>query len=121
MYPTVSGMFKVVAPASMQAGRISMRNDISLLQASSGENSTSSVKDLANLTAWTANFRTSSLVFLSLYFIWIGEVAMKVCILFFLAGARAFPAASMSFSFALARAVMTGRATFSATSFVASN
>ena len=98
-----------------------MRNGISLRQASSGENSTSSVKVRANLTASTAIFMTWSGSFFSLCFIWIGEVAMNVWMRFFFAGAMALPAASISTLLARARAAITGPFTCSATSFVASN
>jgi hypothetical protein len=49
-YPTVSGMFTVVAPASTAAATMSTRNSKSVRVASWGENSTSSVNDRASST-----------------------------------------------------------------------
>ena len=77
-YPTVSGTFMVFAPASITASNTLNRKSLSDLNASSAENSTSSVKFLANFTAETALSNTCSGVILSLYCICIGEVAINV-------------------------------------------
>ncbi len=86
-----------VAPASITPKNTSFKNSGSDLVASSAENSTSSQKDLAYLTDSTACSSTSSFVFLSLYFICISLVAIKTCILGFLAYCRADHATSISF------------------------
>ena len=113
--PTVSGIFSVVAPASITAVRTSIRNGISLRQASSGENSTSSVKVRANLTASTAIFRTSAGSFLSLCFMWIGEVAMNVWIRRFFAGGDGLARrVDVCLALARARAAIVGPLTCSA-------
>ena len=96
LYPTVSGIFRVVAPASITASSTSFKNPISLLPASSQLNSTSSQNVFAYLTASTAFFTTWSGVIFSLYSIWIGLVAMKVWILWNFALFTASPAAFMS-------------------------
>ena len=47
VYPTVSGIFTVDAPASIAASTTSAKKDNSVLEASSGENSISSTSSLA--------------------------------------------------------------------------
>mmetsp|Transcript_13773 Transcript_13773/g.51560 ORF Transcript_13773/g.51560 Transcript_13773/m.51560 type:complete len:236 (-) Transcript_13773:332-1039(-) len=107
--PTVSGMFKVVAPASTTAVRIRHRNSGSLRPASSGENSTSShPNDRAYTTASTAICTTSSGVLRSLSSMWIFEVAMKVWMRGRMACLTPSQLASMSFLFARDSPQMTG-------------
>ena len=60
-------MFTVVAPASITAVTTASRKSHSVREASSGENSTSSVNVLASLTPSTLMRMISSLAFLSLY------------------------------------------------------
>ncbi len=62
LYPTVSGILTVDAPASITASITSQRKWTSVLVASIGENSTSSTKLLASLTISTDLFKASSLL-----------------------------------------------------------
>ncbi len=93
----------VVAPASITASMIRHRKSVSERPASSGENSTLSVKRLATFTESTACASTSSGCIRSFIFIWMGEVAIKVWIRDEAAGFKASPARTISFSSARAR------------------
>ena len=107
--PVVSGILRVVAPASTTADNTLIKNSGSLLPASSGENSISSHPKLfANFTASTAICKTSSGVFFSLVSMWIGLVAIKVCTLGRCAGLTASQARSMSLGLALDSPQITG-------------
>src|SRR3989337_12403 len=81
---------------------------MSLRDASSAENSTSSVNCLARPTAATAASNTASLLILSFLCICISDVAIKVCILDLSATETASPALSISSFLALARPAITG-------------
>lgn len=113
----MSGMLIVSAPASIAAERISYRNVLSERAASSGEKSTRSQSDFASFTASTACFVTSAGVIFSLCSMCIGDVAMKVWILGFLAFLIASAVALMSFSFARASPQISGFVKASAISF----
>ena len=67
MYPTVSGILTVVAPASMAADTTSAKYDSSVLEASSGENSISSHRLFARDIDETAFLIISSFAIFSLY------------------------------------------------------
>lgn len=95
--PVVSGMFRVVAPALVTSDRTLNMKSRSDRLASSGLNSMSwHPWDLRYLTALTACSTTWSGVILSLYCMWMGEVAMKTCTLGLFACLTAFHAASRS-------------------------
>src|SRR5205823_96840 len=102
VYPTVSGMLTVLAPALMTASSTRQRKSVSERPASSGENSTLSVYRRAHVTAFTACSRTCSGDILSFIFMWIGDVAMNVWIRCDFAGLTASPQRTTSFSFARA-------------------
>mmetsp|Transcript_11203 Transcript_11203/g.28732 ORF Transcript_11203/g.28732 Transcript_11203/m.28732 type:complete len:280 (+) Transcript_11203:934-1773(+) len=107
--PVVSGMLSVVAPASMTAPRMRYRNSGSLRPASSGLNSMSVQPRLRRWrTAATAFSTTSSGVILSLNFMWISEVAMKVCTRGLAAPFTASHARSRSGNLVRERPQMTG-------------
>ena len=67
VYPTVSGILTVVAPASMAADTTSARYDSSVLEASSGENSISSHILFARDIDETAFLIISSFAIFNLY------------------------------------------------------
>ena len=101
-YPTVSGMFKVVAPSSMAVSSTRQRKSTSERYPSSGENSTSSHKFLAKRTACRACSCTCSGVMRSFFSMCSALVAMKVWM-----RARAAPlsaSAARAMSRSLARA-----------------
>ncbi|MPM50180.1 hypothetical protein SDC9_96916 [bioreactor metagenome] len=94
-------MLSTVAPASMAVSNTRQRKSISLLVASSAENSISSQYFFAYRTISPVCSMTSSRVFLSLYSIWISDVAintwMRGCFAYFTASHE------LSISFASAR------------------
>ena len=100
----MSGIFIVLAPAFIAASMTSHKNFSSDLPASSGENSTSSVKVFANSIAATAVDNTFPGVIFNFFSIWIGDVAIKVCILGNFASFNDSAAVEISLSKALARA-----------------
>src|SRR6056297_102081 len=106
-YPTVSGTFITVAPAFMTLSNIFAKNMGLLLVASSAENSMSGHRAAAYFTIASAFSITSAGFILSLYFICISLVAIKVWILGASAPFTASHAASMSFV-----AVLASEATF---------
>ena len=69
----------VLAPALITASRMRQRKSTSERTASSGENSTSSVYLRASFTARTACSSTCSGSMRSFFSMWIGLVAMNVC------------------------------------------
>eukprot|EP00835_Amoeboradix_gromovi_P006189 NODE_683_length_5225_cov_0.594616.p3 type:complete len:229 gc:universal NODE_683_length_5225_cov_0.594616:2270-2956(+) len=104
MYPTVSGMLTVVAPARITRLSRAHKKSLSLRAASSQLNSTSSTSDLAYSTACTALVMHSSLDIFSLYSKWRSDVAKNVCMRFFGADFIALYAVRMSLSVARAKA-----------------
>ncbi|MCY1274946.1 hypothetical protein D3C80_481990 [compost metagenome] len=88
----------VRAPASMAASMMRQRKSISERPASSQENSTSSQRLRARVTARTACSTTWSGCMRSLYCMWMGLVAMKVWMRAELAPTRASAARSISAS-----------------------
>ena len=78
VYPTVSGIFMVVAPAESAARIASHRKLISVRVASSALNSTSSTSSLASPTALVIRSKHSSWPISSFLAKWISEVAMNV-------------------------------------------
>ena len=96
VYPTVSGMFTVRAPASTAAREIWHRKSNSVRLPSSALNATSSTKVLARRTAFTASLRICDFDMRSLCSRWMGLVAMKVSIRGRLAGSTALAARSIS-------------------------
>jgi hypothetical protein len=119
-YPTVSGMLIVVAPASIAASTTVQRNSQSDRNASSAENSTSRVRELACRTAATARLRISSRVVLNFFWMWMSLVAMKVWIRGRAAWRTASQQRSMSAGTARARPAMTGPRTSRAMRLTAS-
>ncbi len=97
-YPTVSGMFTVVAPASIAASTTAARNGSSVRLASSGLNSTSSTNVRASFTPSTLILMISSSARFSLYLRWISLVAQNTWIRGFSAPLTASPARTMSLS-----------------------
>ena len=81
VYPTVSAMLTVLAPASMTASSIEYRYSMSVRVASIGENSTSSQYSFARSTDATAISSTCSGLRLSWCMIWTSELEMKTWIL----------------------------------------
>src|ERR1035437_930145 len=114
-YPTVSGRFTVVAPASTTASTTATRKFRSLRVASSAENSTSFTWRRARRTAAAAWSRHSARDIRSLCSRWRSEVAMNVWMRGLSAPSRAAAARSMSASTERASAAMTGRRTSRAT------
>src|SRR5664279_1000590 len=114
-YPTVSGRFTVVAPASMTASTTATRKFRSLRVASSAENSTSFTWRRARRTAAAAWSRHSARDIRSLCSRWRSDVAMNVWMRGRAAPSRAAAARSMSASTERASAAMTGRRTSRAT------
>ena len=94
--PTVSGMFRVPAPASTAACSTSHMKSKSERDASSGLNSTSSVYSRARVTAEAASVSTWAGLILSLCSMWVGLVAMKVWMRRWAAGSMASQQRSMS-------------------------
>ena len=119
LYPTVSGIFIVVAPAFIAVSYTSTRYSFSVLIASSAENSTSSTKDFAYLTISSTDFKISSLDIFNLNSLWTGEVAINVCILGLAAFLIASAATSISFLTALAKLVTVEFLIFSAINWIA--
>ena len=119
LYPTVSGIFTVFAPALITSPKIIAKNWGSERKASSAENSTSSQNSCANFTDLTAAAMTCSGLMRSFFSMWMGLVAIKVWIRACLACATANPAARMSFSLARAKEHTTERSTTSATDAIA--
>ena len=107
----------VVAPLSIATAVIFLRNSMSLLVASSAENSMFGQNFLAYATICFACSSTSSGVILSLYSMCIGEVAMKTWILGSAAPLTASHAASMSLTLQRARLATVQSLTFSAMVF----
>src|SRR5450759_3870108 len=114
-YPTVSGRFTVVAPASTTASTTATRKFRSLRVASSAENSTSFTWRRARRTAAAACSRHSAREIRSLCTRWRSDVAMNVWMRGRAAPSRAAAARSMSASTERASAAMTGRRTSRAT------
>ena len=79
-YPTVSGISILSAPAFATSPNICFKNSLSVLVASSAENSTCKPCDFPYSTASIAFSKTCSRVILSLYSKWMSDVAMNVWI-----------------------------------------
>src|SRR5664280_1515643 len=110
-YPTVSGRFTVVAPASMTASTTATRKFRSLRVASSAENSTSFTWRRARRTAAAAWSRHSARDIRSLCSRWRSDVAMNVWMRGRAAPSSAAAARSMSASTERASAATMGRRT----------
>ena len=104
-----------VAPSAKAAATISLRKDRSLRVASSALNSTSGVWSLARRTASRAMASTSPRFFLSLWSMWMSEVAMKVWMRGRAASRMASQARSMSAGMVRHRAATMGSRTSRAT------
>ena len=110
-YPTVSGMFTVVAPALIAASNMAYRYSGTVRVASIGENSTSSTYVRAISTASTAMFMIVSRSLLIWCIRCTSDDEMKVWMRGRVAPWRDFAAASMSDSTARASEQMTGPST----------
>src|SRR5699024_5583281 len=119
VYPTVSGRFITVAPASITCSMMSAMKSQSERVTSSADHSTSVNFSRAYLTISTDCFITSSGVIFSLYSIWIGDVARKMWIRGFGVFFSASHARSISSFLVRARAVTDTSFIVSAISFTA--
>src|SRR5580704_45947 len=108
-------MLTVVAPAAMAVSTTCARNSISVREASSGENSTSSHSSRARATPVAASLRISSCAMLSLYWRWMALVARNTWMRRCAASFTACATRSMSSGLQRARPQMIGPCTSRAT------
>ena len=108
VYPTVSGMFTVVAPHEMAVSTILHKKSTPVRPASSAENSTSSQYFRAKRTPFFTRSMICSSVFLSFFSVCIVEVPTNVWIRGRSENFTALAQAIISFSTILARPQITG-------------